>query len=133
MSAKFQQQFDVPAHPLAESGRQVEVVMTYEEAMAAVRTNQASPPERVRHGDRTAARRAAWADNLDRRTNGVIFIDTFVREADTYEEAYEKQLFLNRFGSGDPTEWGLDVNASPWWPSDDDEQATDWEIYELWS
>jgi hypothetical protein len=93
--------------------------MTYEEAMSAVRNNVASPPERASRGGGTAARRAAWADDPERRYRGVILRD--------------RELCLNWFGSGDPTEWGLDVDASPWNPPGEDLKAADWEIHELWS
>jgi len=93
--------------------------MTYEQAIEAVRNNVKFSPEFARCGGRTAARRASWVSDEYRRREAVIF--------------HDGALLLNTFPSEDTATWGLDVNAGPWSPSDEEAQATDWEIYELWS
>jgi hypothetical protein len=76
---------------------------------------------------------AERAGDLDRRCSGVIFSESFVRNANTREEAFEWQLMLNDFRSTDTAEWGLDVSAAPWWPTKEDTEAVDWEVHEVWS
>jgi hypothetical protein len=108
--------------------------MTYDQAMEEVKKSHVEAAATAyRCVVRQAARRLAWAADADTCTQAVIYREEFVREVDAHEDAYEWQFFLNQFTSASPTEWGTDVNAIPWWASDEDVAATDWELHELWS
>ncbi len=99
--------------------------MTFVEAMEAVRANLMSPPERASRGGSTAARRAAWARDVEQDCLGVVIWQSETSQAPI--------LFLNDFASSDTEEWGLDINAAPYVPSLEDRHATDWQLYELWT
>jgi hypothetical protein len=82
--------------------------VTFDEAMNAVRENRAA-----RHGTaRTAARRPGW-------TQGVLL--------------WDGELCIHDYRSEDPEAWGLDINAVPYAPPEEDVDAMDWEIRELWN
>jgi hypothetical protein len=129
--------------------------MKYEEAMEAVKRKPTHPPEDevsyasvltdaeqlkqpLRPDDfftdgQRVARRREWAEDSERCRRAVIFIEVWVREADTREEAFEYQLQLNDFSDSNVDDWSWDNrNSRPWFPSDEDMTATDWEIVELW-
>ena len=91
-----------------------------------------STAPRARRGGGTAARRGAWSADLVQAREGVILRRNYCVDQQTLKDAFVDELVLNDFASSDPTEWGLDVNAGAWCPTDEDKRAADWEIHELW-
>ena len=98
--------------------------MTYEEAMDAVRASALAPRGCARFG-RIAARRRAWVNETDSGRNAVIIWDI------DSESSEWSEFQLNQFGTSDPNKWGIDFNCCPYYPSEDDMQANDWEIHKL--
>jgi hypothetical protein len=107
--------------------------MTYEEAMTAVKENLAARVDRRPYGAKTAARRASWATDPDKCREAVIYFEVYVPTGNNLAMKSQMTLLLNTFSSEDPADWGLDACAGSWRPSAEDKQATDWEVYELWS